>query len=182
MTPAYQSAPMEVKPVLRVLPNLEIAAIGAELEQSDRLALDAYATRISEYVVEAGCRQTTCRHRRGKTGDRDSRIPLGAKWSRASGQTILVLTTSLTAVKQWRCEILDKTTLGVDEIAEYTGEQKNTGSVTLATYQILTWRENRKSEFPHFELFRARSWGLIIYDEVHLLPAPVSAPPPISLL
>src|SRR5439155_20621027 len=68
------------------------------------------------------------------------------------GQTTLVLTTSLTAVKQWRREILDKTTLGADEIAEYTGEQKNTGSVTLATYQILTWRENRKSEFPHFEL------------------------------
>ena len=59
------------------------------------------------------------------------------------------------------------------KIAEYTGEQKNTGSVTLATYQILTWRESRESEFPHLELFRARSWGLIVYDEVHLLPAPV---------
>ena len=59
------------------------------------------------------------------------------------------------------------------DIAEYTGEQKNTGPVTLATYQILTWRESRESEFAHLELFRARSWGLIIYDEVHLLPAPV---------
>jgi DNA excision repair protein ERCC-3 len=89
------------------------------------------------------------------------------------GQTTLVLTTSLTAVKQWRREILDKTTLSADDIAEYTGDQKNTGPVTLVTYQILTWRENRESEFPHLELFRARSWGLIIYDEVHLLPAPV---------
>ncbi|OLE66763.1 MAG: helicase, partial [Cyanobacteria bacterium 13_1_40CM_2_61_4] len=89
------------------------------------------------------------------------------------GQTTLVLTTSLTSVKQWRREILDKTTLHPDDIAEYTGDQKNTGPVTLATYQILTWRENRESEFPHLELFRARSWGLIIYDEVHLLPAPV---------
>ena len=88
-------------------------------------------------------------------------------------QTTLVLSTSLTAVKQWRREILDKTTLHPDDIAEYTGEQKNTGPVTIATYQILTWRENRESEFPHLELFRARSWGLIVYDEVHLLPAPV---------
>ncbi len=89
------------------------------------------------------------------------------------GQTTLVLTTSLTSVKQWRREICDKTSLQPDEIAEYTGEQKSTGPVTLTTYQILTWRSDRESEFPHLELFRARSWGLIIYDEVHLLPAPV---------
>lgn len=89
------------------------------------------------------------------------------------GQTTLVLTTSLTSVKQWRREICDKTSLRPDEIAEYTGEQKSTGPVTLTTYQILTWRSDRESEFPHLELFRARSWGLIIYDEVHLLPAPV---------
>ena len=72
------------------------------------------------------------------------------------GQTTLVLTTSLTSVKQWRREILDKTTLLPDDIAEYTGEQKNTGPVTLATYQMLTWRENRESEFPHLRLFQAR--------------------------
>jgi DNA excision repair protein ERCC-3 len=89
------------------------------------------------------------------------------------GQTALVLTTSLTAVKQWRRELLDKTTIHADDIGEYTGEQKNTGPVTLTTYQILTWRADRESDFPHLELFRARSWGLIIYDEVHLLPAPV---------
>lgn len=89
------------------------------------------------------------------------------------GQTTLVLTTSLTSVKQWRREICDKTSLQPDDIAEYTGEQKSTGPVTLTTYQILTWRADRESAFPHLELFRARSWGLIIYDEVHLLPAPV---------
>ncbi len=89
------------------------------------------------------------------------------------GQTTLVLTTSLTSVKQWRRELCDKTRLQPDEIAEYTGERKSTGPVTLTTYQILTWRSDRESEFPHLELFRARSWGLIIYDEVHLLPAPV---------
>ena len=89
------------------------------------------------------------------------------------GQTALVLATSLTSVKQWRRELLDKTTLRPDDIAEYTGEQKSTGPVTLTTYQILTWRADREGEFPHLELFRARSWGLIVYDEVHLLPAPV---------
>jgi len=89
------------------------------------------------------------------------------------GQTTLVLTTSLTSVTQWRREICDKTSLLPDEIAEYTGEQKSTGLVTLTTYQILTWRSDRESHFPHLELFRTRPWGLIIYDEVHLLPAPV---------
>ena len=89
------------------------------------------------------------------------------------GQTTLVLATSLTSVKQWRRELLDKTTLKPEDIAEYTGEQKHTGPVTLTTYQILTWRADRESAFPHLELFRARSWGLIVYDEVHLLPAPV---------
>ena len=89
------------------------------------------------------------------------------------GQTALVLTTSLTAVRQWRRELLDKTTLRPADIAEYTGERKDTGPVTLTTYQILTWRANRESDFPHLEPFRARSWGLIVYDEVHLLPAPV---------
>jgi DNA excision repair protein ERCC-3 len=88
-------------------------------------------------------------------------------------QNTLVLTTSLTAVKQWRRELLDKTTLNEDDIAEYTGETKNTGPVTLSTYQVLTWRPDRESDFAHLDLFKARSWGLIIYDEVHLLPAPV---------
>ena len=89
------------------------------------------------------------------------------------GQTTLVLTTSLTSVTQWRREICDKTSLLPDDVAEYTGEQKSIGPVTLTTYQILTWRSDLESHFPHLELFRARSWGLIIYDEFHLLPAPV---------
>lgn len=88
-------------------------------------------------------------------------------------QSTLILTTNLTSVKQWRRELLDKTDLGADMIAEYTGEQKSIGPITLSTYQILTWRENKAAEFPHFSLFHALPWGLIIYDEVHLLPAPV---------
>jgi DNA excision repair protein ERCC-3 len=70
-------------------------------------------------------------------------------------------------------ELLDKTDLKSEEIAEYTGNSKSVAPVTVATYQIITWRPDRDSEFPHFKLFRERPWGLIIYDEVHLLPAPV---------
>lgn len=74
-------------------------------------------------------------------------------------QTTLVLATSLISVKQWRHELLDKTSLTQEDIAEYTGESKNTGAVTLTTYQILTWRGDPAAEFTHLELFRARSWA-----------------------
>jgi DNA excision repair protein ERCC-3 len=85
----------------------------------------------------------------------------------------LVLTTNVAAVHQWINELLDKTDLTADKIAEYTGDSKAVGPVTVATYQILTWRPVKDGDFPHFRLFRERPWGLIIYDEVHLLPAPV---------
>lgn len=88
-------------------------------------------------------------------------------------RSTLVLTTGITAVKQWRREILDKTDLRDDQVAEYTGDTKDIGPVTLATYQILTYRPDKSEEFPHFQLFDQRDWGLIVYDEVHLLPAPV---------
>jgi DNA excision repair protein ERCC-3 len=89
------------------------------------------------------------------------------------GRATLILTTSITAVKQWHREILDKTDLPDKQIAEYTGESKNIAPVTLATYQILTHRADKKDDFPHFKIFDQRDWGLVIYDEVHLLPAPV---------
>jgi DNA excision repair protein ERCC-3 len=85
----------------------------------------------------------------------------------------LVLTTNVAAVHQWMQELLDKTDLKADQIAEYTGDSKGVAPVTIATYQIITWRPDREADFPHFKLFRERPWGLIIYDEVHLLPAPV---------
>ncbi len=88
-------------------------------------------------------------------------------------RSTLVLTTSITAVKQWHREILDKTDIADALVAEYTGESKDIAPVTLATYQILTHRPDKKEEFPHFKLFDQQDWGLIIYDEVHLLPAPV---------
>ncbi|MDR1898739.1 MAG: DEAD/DEAH box helicase [Treponema sp.] len=85
----------------------------------------------------------------------------------------LILTPNVAAVHQWMDELLDKTGLSSDQIAEYTGDSKSVAPVTVATYQILTWRPHKDGDFPHFTLFRARPWGLIIYDEVHLLPAPV---------
>ncbi|NJN48289.1 MAG: DEAD/DEAH box helicase, partial [Candidatus Competibacteraceae bacterium] len=88
-------------------------------------------------------------------------------------ENTLILTTSQTSMEQWRRELLDKTDLPADTVAEYSSQRKDTGPVTLATYQMLTYRPSRDSDFVHFELFHARPWGLIIYDEVHLLPAPV---------
>jgi DNA excision repair protein ERCC-3 len=86
----------------------------------------------------------------------------------------LVLTTSTTAVEQWRREILDKTDLADDQVATYTGDsEKKIAPVTLATYQIVTYRPSKTGPFPHFKIFAERDWGLIVYDEVHLLPAPV---------
>ncbi len=88
-------------------------------------------------------------------------------------KSTLVLTTSITAVKQWIREIIDKTDLAESDVVEYSGECKSIGPVTVATYQIITHRPDKKEDFPHFKLFNERDWGLIVYDEVHLLPAPV---------
>ncbi|MFU8806438.1 MAG: DNA repair helicase XPB, partial [Bradymonadaceae bacterium] len=85
----------------------------------------------------------------------------------------LVLTTNVTALRQWRDEILDKTDITEDMIGEYSGERKEVRPITLTTYQIMTYRRSKDSEFVHFSLFNEAKWGLIIYDEVHLLPAPV---------
>jgi DNA excision repair protein ERCC-3 len=85
----------------------------------------------------------------------------------------LVLTTNTVAVRQWCREILDKTTLTADQVGEYTGEQKLIRPVTVATYQILTHRKQKLDAFTHLDLFDKGGFGLIVYDEVHLLPAPV---------
>ncbi|MCR4742296.1 MAG: DEAD/DEAH box helicase [Treponema sp.] len=85
----------------------------------------------------------------------------------------LIITTNISAVHQWIDELLDKTNLSPDQIAEYSGENKEIKPVTVATYQVLTWRPTKDGPYPHFSLFHQRAWGLIIYDEVHMLPAPV---------
>src|SRR5690606_8880883 len=85
----------------------------------------------------------------------------------------LILTTNVTSVRQWIRELLDKTTLTPEDIGEYSGTRKEVRPVTVATYQILTYRKSRDEPLQHMNIFRERDWGLIIYDEVHLLPAPV---------
>lgn len=98
----------------------------------------------------------------------------------AVGAQTLILCYGTTAVRQWIAEILDKTEVEASDIGEYTGDQKEIRPITVTTYQILTYHAQRRKnqpvegpEYPHLELFSSRDWGLIIYDEVHLLPAPV---------
>jgi len=85
----------------------------------------------------------------------------------------LVLTTNTVALRQWKNELLDKTTLTEDQIGEYSGDSKEIRPITIATYQVLTYRKTKDSPFVHFDLFDQANWGVIVYDEVHLLPAPV---------
>ncbi len=85
----------------------------------------------------------------------------------------LILTTNVTALRQWRDEILDKTAIDPELIGEYSGHSKEIKPITITTYQIMTYRKTKESDFVHFDLFNEKNWGLIIYDEVHLLPAPV---------
>jgi DNA excision repair protein ERCC-3 len=85
----------------------------------------------------------------------------------------LILVTNTIALRQWKDELLSKTMVTEDMIGEYSGDKKEIKSITIATYNILTYRKNKKEGFLHFDLFNSKNWGLIIYDEVHLLPAPV---------
>jgi DNA excision repair protein ERCC-3 len=85
----------------------------------------------------------------------------------------LILTSNVSATHQWIRELLEKTDLTEEDIGEYSGDVKEVRPITIATYQILVWRRDTDGPFPHFDLFRKRNWGLIVYDEVHLLPAPV---------
>ena len=96
---------------------------------------------------------------------------VGAGAMARSATTTLILVTNTVSARQWRSELLRRTTLTEDEIGEYSGARKEVRPVTIATYQVLTTR--RKGIYPHLELLDARDWGLIVYDEVHLLPAPI---------
>ncbi len=98
---------------------------------------------------------------------------IGMRCMEQVGASTLILATNVTAVRQWMAEILDKTSLHADQIGEYTGKRKDIRPVTVTTYQVLTYRARTTDPFKHLELFDLRDWGLIIYDEVHLLPAPV---------
>jgi len=96
---------------------------------------------------------------------------VGAGAMARSQTTTLILVTNTVSARQWRDELLRRTSLTEDEIGEYSGARKEVRPVTIATYQVMTTR--RKGVYTHLELLDARDWGLVIYDEVHLLPAPI---------
>lgn len=96
---------------------------------------------------------------------------VGAGAMARSGTTTLILVTNTVSARQWRAELLARTSLTEDEIGEYSGARKEVRPVTIATYQVLTTK--RGGVYPHLDLLDARDWGLIVYDEVHLLPAPI---------
>jgi DNA excision repair protein ERCC-3 len=96
---------------------------------------------------------------------------VGAGAMAKAAATTLILVTNTVSARQWRDELLRRTTLTEDEIGEYSGARKEIRPVTIATYQGLTTK--RKGVYPHLDLLDARDWGLILYDEVHLLPAPI---------
>ncbi len=98
---------------------------------------------------------------------------VGIKAMEMLSRKTLILVTNITAARQWKREIIDKTDINPNIIEEYSGEHKGIGPVTIATYQILTYRRKKSEKFKHFDIFNKEDWGLIIYDEVHLLPAPV---------
>lgn len=94
------------------------------------------------------------------------------------GKKTLILCPSVTSLHQWKNELLDKTNIKEEDIGEYSSEKKEIRNITLSTYQILIHRDSTKDEesisaYPHFSLFSKNNWGLVIYDEVHMLPSPV---------
>jgi DNA excision repair protein ERCC-3 len=96
---------------------------------------------------------------------------VGAAAMAQAQATTLILVTNTVSARQWKDELVRRTSLTADEIGEYSGARKEIRPVTIATYQVMTTR--RKGVYPHLELLDARDWGLIVYDEVHLLPAPI---------
>ena len=135
---------------------IELAEDGWELRPYQRDAVEGFWAGGSGVVVlPCGA---------GKT------IVGAAAMARAAATTLILVTNTVSA-RQWKAELLARTNLTEDEIGEYSGARKEIRPVTIATYQVMTTK--RKGVFPHLEVFDTRDWGLIIYDEVHLLPAPI---------
>ena len=140
------------------------AAHAIALRSDDGFELRPYQTQAVDAFAAAGSGVIVLPCGAGKT-------LVGLAAMAHAGARTLILVTNTVAARQWRDELLAHTTLGADEVGEYSGERKDVRPVTVATYQILSLR--RGSLYPHMELFGQEDWGLIIYDEVHLLPAPV---------
>ncbi|EHR63347.1 DNA repair helicase XPB [Saccharomonospora cyanea] len=132
--------------------------------QEDGWALRDYQRRAAEAFWSGGSGVVVLPCGAGKT-------LVGAAAMARAEATTLILVTNTVAGRQWKRELVERTSLTEDEIGEYSGEKKEIRPVTIATYQVITRRT--KGEYRHLELFDSRDWGLVIYDEVHLLPAPV---------
>ena len=135
-----------------------------ELDHSNGFALREYQNQAVANFFDHGSGVVVLPCGAGKT-------LVGAGAMATSKTTTLILVTNTVSARQWRAELLKRTTLTENEIGEYSGQVKEIKPVTIATYQILTAR--RKGEYAHLALLDALDWGLVIYDEVHLLPAPV---------
>ncbi|GAA0218059.1 DEAD/DEAH box helicase [Saccharothrix mutabilis subsp. mutabilis] len=135
---------------------IELVEDGWQLRDYQRLAAQAFWAGGSGVVVlPCGAGKTL----------------VGAAAMAEAQATTLILVTNTVAGRQWKRELVARTSLTEDEIGEYSGERKEIRPVTIATYQVITRKS--KGEYKHLELFDSRDWGLIVYDEVHLLPAPV---------
>jgi DNA excision repair protein ERCC-3 len=135
---------------------IELEENGWQLRDYQRLAAQAFWAGGSGVVVlPCGAGKTL----------------VGAAAMAEAQATTLILVTNTVAGRQWKRELIARTSLTEDEIGEYSGERKEIRPVTIATYQVITRKS--KGEYKHLELFDSRDWGLIVYDEVHLLPAPV---------
>ncbi len=127
-------------------------------------SLRAYQTEAAESFWHGGSGVVVLPCGAGKT-------LVGAAAMAHAQATTLILVTNTVSARQWKDELIRRTSLTADEIGEYSGQVKEIRPVTIATYQVMTTR--RKGVYSHLELLNARDWGLIVYDEVHLLPAPI---------
>jgi DNA excision repair protein ERCC-3 len=134
------------------------------LRESEGFALRPYQRQAADAFVASGSGVVVLPCGAGKTA-----VAMAAMAS-VSSRT-LVLVTNTVAARQWRAELLAHTTLGEEEIGEYSGERKEIRPITIATYQIII--KKRGGLTPHMDALSGEDWGLIVYDEVHLLPAPV---------
>lgn len=174
----------EVNPAHRGLLKQELIRIGypvldyAGYHAGEQLQVDTYEVMLRDY--QRACVDLFYKEGEASGGSGVMVLPCGA------GKTVvglaclarlkcatLILTSNALSVKQWKQELLQKTTLKEEDIGEYAGAARQVRPVTIATYQIMTHRAAGKEEYVHMKLFGERNWGLIIYDEVHLLPAPV---------
>jgi DNA excision repair protein ERCC-3 len=135
-----------------------------ELSTSDDWKIRDYQSKAVEKFWAGGSGVVVLPCGAGKT-------IVGAAAMATAKTNTLILVTNTVSARQWKNELLRRTTLTEDEIGEYSGSVKEVKPVTIATYQILTTK--RKNEYAHLALLNANDWGLIVYDEVHLLPAPI---------